>query len=342
MENIKNHGWKLADLPTPTRGKVFSCFACGGGSSMGYKLAGYDLVGINEIDPEMAETYQRNAHPKYVFREPIQEFKLRDTYPQELLNLDILDGSPPCSTFSMAGSREKAWGKEKKFREGQAEQVLDTLFFDFVDLADRLKPKVVVAENVKGMLAGSAKAYLRRVFAALDRAGYDTQLFLFNGATMGVPQARERVFFVARRKDLNLSPIKLAFDEPQISFSEACADLPDDPSVGLTEHMQQYWRMTKPGTPFSKSHPRGSFFNWRRVHPNQPAPTVTATACMTHHKYPRRINRDEVVRVSTFPDDYDFGKNTSAFATYVCGMSVPPRMVERIANQIWDQWLSKL
>jgi DNA (cytosine-5)-methyltransferase 1 len=48
--------------------------------------------------------------------------------------LDILDGSPPCSSFSMAGNREKDWGKEKKFREGQAEQVLDNLFFDFIDL----------------------------------------------------------------------------------------------------------------------------------------------------------------------------------------------------------------
>jgi DNA (cytosine-5)-methyltransferase 1 len=53
-------------------------------------------------------------------------------YSKELFDIDILDGSPPCSSFSMSGSREKAWGKNKKFREGQANQVLDDLFFHFI------------------------------------------------------------------------------------------------------------------------------------------------------------------------------------------------------------------
>ena len=75
--------------------------------------------------------------------------------------MDILDGSPPCSTFSIAGNREKDWGKEKKFREGQSAQVLDTLFFDFIALARVLQPKVVVAENVKGLLMGSAIDYIK-------------------------------------------------------------------------------------------------------------------------------------------------------------------------------------
>jgi hypothetical protein len=61
----------------------------------------------------------------------VQEFnKLPlNKIPADLFELDILDGSPPCSSFSMAGSREKAWGEKKKFREGQAHQVLDDSFF---------------------------------------------------------------------------------------------------------------------------------------------------------------------------------------------------------------------
>jgi len=138
--------WTLADANfTKDKGKVFSCFACGGGSTMGYKLAGFDVLGCNEIDPKMIEAYKANHNPKYAYLEPIQEFKLRDDLPAELYDLDILDGSPPCSSFSMAGSREADWGKEKKFREGQAEQVLDTLFFDFIELAKKLQPKVVIA-----------------------------------------------------------------------------------------------------------------------------------------------------------------------------------------------------
>ena len=119
--------WKISD-GYPAKGihyhglKVFSCFSCGGGSTMGYKLAGYDVIGCNEIDPKMMAAYVANHKPKYSFLEPIQTFKLRQDLPKELYKLDILDGSPPCSSFSMAGNREKDWGKEKKFREGQVKQ----------------------------------------------------------------------------------------------------------------------------------------------------------------------------------------------------------------------------
>ena len=78
--------------------------------------------------------------------------------------------------FSMAGSREKGWGKEKKFREGQAEQVLDTLFFDFIDLAKELQPKVVVAENVAGLMMGAAKEYVKKIYKAFQEAGYELKI----------------------------------------------------------------------------------------------------------------------------------------------------------------------
>ena len=104
--------------------------------------------------------------------------------------LDVLDGSPPCSSFSMAGNREKDWGKDKVFREGQAMQILDTLFFDFIDLAKELQPKVVVAENVKGLLLGDAKQYVIKIYREFDKAGYYVQHWLLDASKMGVPQRR--------------------------------------------------------------------------------------------------------------------------------------------------------
>ena len=94
----------------------------------------------------------------------------------------------------MAGSREKAFKKEKKFREGQAKQVLSDLFFDFLDLANKLKPKVIVAENVKGMIIGNAKSYTKQVMRRFDEIGYNCQLFLLN-FYYGSASKRERVFF---------------------------------------------------------------------------------------------------------------------------------------------------
>ena len=106
--------WTLKDANfTKDQGNVFSCFACGGGSTMGYKLAGFNVLGCNEIDPKMISAYRKNHKPKYSFLEPIQDFKLREDLPEELYNLDILDGSPPCSSFSISGNR-KGLGKAKE------------------------------------------------------------------------------------------------------------------------------------------------------------------------------------------------------------------------------------
>ena len=214
--------WSLADLGRrPKNGcRVFSCFSCGGGSSMGYKLAGYDVVGNCEIDPDMMDVYKANNHPKYSYLMDIRDFvRLPDSeIPEELRNLDILDGSPPCSVFSMAGSREEGWNVEKTFREGQAKQRLDDLFLHFIDVARKLQPKVVVAENVKGLITGNAKGWVNRVVKAFGDAGYVVQIFLFNASRMGVPQKRERVFFIAHRNDLGYPKLRMEFHSAQIPF----------------------------------------------------------------------------------------------------------------------------
>jgi DNA (cytosine-5)-methyltransferase 1 len=222
--------WMLSDLKTiPQNGiKVMSTFACGGGSSMGYKRAGCEIVAANDIDPEMAWHYKHNLNPPLYYLYPIRDL-LTKTLPGHLFNLDILDGSPPCSTFSMAGSREKSWGKDKHFREGQAKQVLSDLFFDYLDLVERLRPRVAIAENVKGMILGNAKGYTKLVMQRFKEIGYRPQLFLVNAADCGVPQRRERVFFCALRNDIDKSPLTLKPSHRWISAGEATKDLRDWP-----------------------------------------------------------------------------------------------------------------
>lgn len=196
-----HYNWNLKDTVfTKDKGNVFSCFACGGGSTMGYKLAGFDVIGCNEIDSKLMDCYILNHKPKYHYCEPIQQFKKRNDLPIELYNLDILDGSPPCSSFTTNGNREKDWGKSKKFKEGQKEQILDTLFFDFIDLAKKLQPKVVVAENVKGLLQGAAINYVREIYNDFNKAGYYCQHFLLNAINMGVPQKKRKSVFYLFKK----------------------------------------------------------------------------------------------------------------------------------------------
>jgi len=218
------YNWKISDgypAPgiTPNGLKVFGTFICGGGSSMGYKLAGFEHLGGVEIDKTIADIYSRNHHPRYLYVEDLRLFNERTDLPDELYNLDILDGSPPCSTFSIAGQREAAWGKEKIFAEGQALQTLDDLVFVYCNTIAKLKPKAFILENVKGLTLGNAKSYLRRIYDFLFDAGYDCQTFVLNAATMGVPQKRERCFVIGRRKDLGLPKLSLSFHESPIPFA---------------------------------------------------------------------------------------------------------------------------
>ncbi len=352
-----SYRWKLSDtFFTKDRGKVFSCFACGGGSTMGYKLAGFDVVGMNEIDLRMVELYQRNHKPTYVFAEGIQKFKLREDLPEELYKLDILDGSPPCSSFSMAGNREKDWGKQKKFTEGQAEQVLDTLFFDFIDLAERLRPKVVIAENVTGILKGNARDYVRNILAAFERTGYLVREYELDSSQMGVPQKRVRVFFIAVRKDLAEllpKPEGLLFsDFPRLNMKFGQSPIPFDKirTEGLndaswTEHDQRIWERRiygdrKYADVLKRIENRDSNFNSIFVYAHKPVPTMMATGAtkLALFDEPRRINSKEMILAQSFPLDYDFGSDKCYKIGYVLGMSVPPVMMAHVIGRIYKEW----
>ena len=345
--NKPSVAWNLADLAkVPKVGvKVMSTFACGGGSSMGYKLAGCDIVAANDIDPEMAWHYKRNLNPPLYYLCPIRDLLAADL-PSELFELDILDGSPPCSTFSMAGSREKSWGKDKHFREGQAKQVLSDLFFDFLDLAERLMPKVIIAENVKGMILGNAKGYTKLVMERLRAIGYRPQLFLLNAADCGVPQRRERVFFCAIRDDIKAPPLKLAPRARWVSVGEACADVQVLTAEEVAETSPapndlKWWPLTRPGEDYGKAKKRAEgkdgLWSHKKIDGGAPSLALTAADTFTHWSECRTLTFREWKRIGSFPDDYQ--AKTDRIGKYMIGMSVPPRMTEQVARAVIAQWL---
>lgn len=335
-------GYPAAGI-SKTKLKVFGTFICGGGSTMGYKLAGFNHIGGVEIDPKIADVYQSNHKPNYLFVEDIREFIKRENKPKELFNLDILDGSPPCSSFSMAGNREKDWGKEKIFKEGQTKQVLDDLFFEFIKLAKELQPKVVIAENVKGLIQGNAKLYVKRIFKEFDEAGYKVQLFLLNASTMGVPQKRERVFFICHRKDLNFPKLTLNFNEKPIVFSEVkevnckskeCFNFPRSEAerLALVEFGD---RNLVNADKKLRGNDKNAFFNQTLVYDNGIMGTITGQEKSFVFSEKRRLSHKEIKLCGSYPLDYDF-KSTDS--NYLIGMSVPPVMTAQIANQIKVQW----
>lgn len=339
--------WRIAD-GYPAKGvrkhgsKVFSMFACGGGSTMGYKLAGYSVIGVNEIDPVMMQIYKQNHDPKFPFLEDIRAFNKRKDIPKELFGIDVLDGSPPCSSFSMAGAREKGWGKKKKFREGQAEQTLDDLFFDFIRTAEILKPKVVIAENVAGMLKGNARGYVVQIVEAYQKIGYDVQLFSLNAASMGVPQRRQRVFFICRRRDLKLPKINLQFSEPPLKFGQVRTA--KGATKGLTPLAKELLAQRVPsdkhiGDINMRVHNKVSRFNAPIVRDMEVCPTITSTELMYRSKDGTVFSDEDLIHCGSFPEDFDFSGSS---VKYVIGMSVPPVMMACVAHEVWTQLLSKL
>ena len=319
--------------------KVFSCFSCGGGSTMGYKRAGFDVLGNVEIDAGINAVYVKNHHPQFNFNMDLRDFNKLDNLPEELYNLDILDGSPPCSTFSVAGDREKNWGKEKAFREGQKKQVLDDLFFVFLETVAKLRPKIVIAENVMGLVKGKARGFVNQIIKDFKELGYDVQIFQLDAAFMDVPSKRERVFFIANR--LNLPPLVLDFNLPPVKFAEVRSEkgVPLKAGARLAELFAQSRPSDRSLADVNKRL-RGKFthFNDSVVADTRICPTIVASGTLLRQCDGQKFSDSDIITCQTFPQDFDFcGRSVQ----YICGMSVPPNMMAHIAAEIWRQWLKK-
>ena len=118
--------------------------------------------------------------------------------------LDLLEGSPPCASFSTAGKRDKAWGEVKKYSD--TTQRVDDLFFEYARLIDGLQPKVFIAENVSGLVKGVAKGYFKMILRELKDCGYRVEAKLLDARWLGVPQSRQRLIFMGVRNDLGVGP----------------------------------------------------------------------------------------------------------------------------------------
>ena len=309
---------------------VFGIFLSGGGSSMGYKLAGFNHLGGVEYNPKIAKMYKENHNPKYLFVEDIRLFNKRDDLPQELYELDILDGSPPCTTFSICGLREKSYGVKKKFAEGGREQTLDDLVFVYADTINKLKPKTFIFENVKGFTMKYAKKY----YSGFSNAVVNNYIlfdFILNSADMGLPQARERCFIIGARKDLGIEFLSLNYNEIHIPFKNICDH--NDKNCNLTKQSTLKWYVTKEG------HPISNFRSAIKVYKNKPCATISNRDGLYNPYYPRYINTKERCLASSIPLDYKFlDKGSMLFFT---GMCVPPLMIANISLQIKEQILDK-
>ena len=306
---------------------------------MGYKLAGYEVIGCIEIDKRMNEIYLANHNPNFNFVMDIRAFNNlpNNELPEELFDLDILDGSPPCTSFSMAGLREKTWGMKKKFREGQKEQTLDDLSFVFIETVNKLRPKFVVMENVEGLTKGNAWKYVQEIYKHFNQIGYKVKHWLLKGEQMGIPQKRHRVFSIATRLNVDLDKLNMSFLYKPITFDKVKSESGSE--RGITDNLKKIIDNAKFGdrnleNDCRKLRNKSSFFNYCFVYDNQVAPTITAHCNNIRWCDKKLLSKKDIISISTFPQDYNFLSESLDNVAYVCGMSVPPLMIKRVAERL--------
>ncbi len=349
--------------------RVISTFAGCGGSSTGYRMAGFKIALANEFVPSAQASYAANKAEETVLDG--RDIKVVDA--DSILRatglargeLDVLDGSPPCQAFSTAGKRAKGWGDRKRYEHG-ASQKNEELFFDYIRLVEGLMPKVFVAENVSGLVKGVAKGFFLEILSALRACGYRVEAKLLDAQWLGVPQMRQRLIFIGVRDDLRLAPV---FPKP-LPYRYSVRDAL--PWITACEEMAGYngHRMLssdQPSQTILLTGPHhceaiGRFHAERSL--DEPSPTV-----MTHGRRKghaeltmvvgndafeprfgsideaagqrRRFTIAELRRICGFPDDFVL-LGTYAQQWERLGNSVPPVMMRHIAEAIRDGVLRKI
>lgn len=344
MEEVRNLPWNGFT--------VASTFSGCGGSSTGYRMAGFKVLWASEFIDAARDAYKANCAPYTV----VDGRDIREVQANDILDaagigvgeLDLFDGSPPCASFSTAGKREKGWGKVKKYSD--KEQRTDDLFFEYSRLIRGLQPKTFVAENVSGLIKGTAKGYFLEILRELKACGYRVSCKVLDAQWLGVPQARQRTIFVGVRKDLNLDPVhpkplpfRYTVKDALPCISKAAHDAFDEPhNTDISKYaIGPEWDKLKPGEQSQK------YFSLVKVDPDKPCPTVCAShgnigmAGITHPTEKRKFTIAELRRICGFPDDFIL---TGSFQQQWerLGRAVPPVMMSHVAAEIRDGILLKL
>jgi DNA (cytosine-5)-methyltransferase 1 len=390
---------EVKEKSAEARFTVVSCFAGGGGSSTGYRLAGGNILLINEFVEEAIASYKENYPDTPVLVDDIKKYSGADFLSMAGIKegeLDILDGSPPCSAFSVAGKREKGWVgyqkdtrktyfnedgeiiregelvvKEgiKKYSDDKIQEGIEDLFLEYIRVAKDIKPKVIVAENVKGITFGEAREKLFEFINSFENLGYQVTYQVMNAADYGVAQGRERTIFVCIRDDvadaigLNVLNLTSVFPEPfgaHISLESAIEDIENDPEE--VKMLRDYYegsfqkkfldplpfrpkKHTKPSDKeFRDWNPKASCFNMIRPAPHLPCPTLTqqgqkkGLSGVFHYAENRKLTIKELKRIMSLPEDYILTGEFDQQAERI-GRMVAPKMMAALADSIYEKVL---
>jgi DNA (cytosine-5)-methyltransferase 1 len=305
------------DAPT-----VISTFAGGGGSSLGYSMAGYRELLAVEWDDNAVATFRLNFPDVPLYHGDIAKLSVGDCLKLAGIGpgeLDVLDGSPPCQGFSTAGKR-------------LLDDPRNGLFREYVRLLRGLQPKAFVMENVSGMVKGKMKLVFADCLRELKASGYRVRARLLNAMYFGVPQSRERMIFIGVRDDLEVEPSHPAGQSSPIPWVELPLSQGADRWLGR----QRFKGCLRH---IANQRALGRGFGSHFLDPAKPFPTIPKSLSGAGGIYVRRGSDiryptvDELKLAASYPMEYRMAGDFSARWERI-GNSVPPLFMRAIAGHV--------
>lgn len=285
---------------------VISLFAGCGGSSLGYKMAGYKELLAIDFNKNAIETFKLNFPEISIWQRDITKIKGQEILDFCKINkgdLDILDGSPPCQGFSTADKRKVTDSR-------------NDLVNEYIRLVSEIEPKVFIMENVSGMVKGKMKGLFIEYVKKMKELNYNVKIKLLNAKYYNVPQSRQRLIFIGVRKDLNKEAVFPIANRKLITVKE----------VEKEDKIQAIYSKKRYGDKIASK--------------NQPAPTIVSLDRLFKNKdYMYGI--ESLKAFQSFPSSFQL-IGTFIQKKDRIGNSVPPLFMKAISETIRKEILEKI
>ena len=327
--------------------KSIELFAGAGGLALGLEYAGFEHIGLVEINRYAVETLKTNRPEWNVLFEDVEVVagrNLEEEFNIKKGELDLLSGGAPCQSFSYAGKRLGL------------NDIRGTMFYHYATFLEKLQPKMFLFENVRGLLTHDKGKTYETILNIFEDANYKTVHKVLNAWSYGVPQKRERLITIGIRKDL-VSKTSFSFPE-EYKYKPVMRDVkldvnpPADECARYSEYKERvfslvpaggYWRDIDPD--IAKEYMKTCWYMeggrtgiLRRIGLDEPCLTVLTSPGMkqTDRCHPlevRPFSYRENARIQTFPDEWKFcGKLSEKYKQV--GNAVPVNLSKEIGISI--------
>ena len=220
--------------------RVIDLFSGCGGISKGFFDTGkVEIVGSIDFDQAACDTFKKNFPEASVYCGDINNIEVSDT---DFKNIDIIIGGPPCQGFSGLNRWEKDKDNDPR----------NKLFLQYLRFVDELRPRAILIENVKQILTSKDGYVPKHITAFLSERGYHVSYQILNASEFGVPQKRERAFFIAIDNNYPKFDFSILnnYKMPKVTVGEALSDISAIENIAVLHPQGTVFQLGIPQSPY--------------------------------------------------------------------------------------------